>query len=155
MVMPFDVADYVDFYSSEQHARNVGAIFRPDSPGLPENWKHLPIGYHGRAGTVVVSGTDITRPLGQRKPRDAAEPSFGPSTRLDIEAEVGFVVGTPEHARITRAHGRTGRPRVRRCPASMTGPLATSRRGSTCPSGRSSASRSPPRSRRGSSPLTH
>ena len=95
MVMPFDVADYVDFYSSEQHARNVGAIFRPDSPGLPENWKHLPIGYHGRAGTVVVSGTDIVRPLGQRKPRDAAEPSFGPSARLDIEAEVGFVVGTP------------------------------------------------------------
>ncbi len=95
MVMPFEVADYVDFYSSEQHARNVGAIFRPDSPGLPENWKHLPIGYHGRAGTVVVSGTDIVRPLGQRKPRGASEPSFGPSARLDIEAEVGFVVGTP------------------------------------------------------------
>ncbi|MCZ3385431.1 MAG: fumarylacetoacetate hydrolase family protein, partial [Actinomycetia bacterium] len=93
MVLPFDVADYVDFYSSEQHARNVGAIFRPDSPGLPDNWKHLPIAYHGRAGTVVVSGTDIVRPLGQRKPRDAAAPSFGPSTRLDIEAEVGFVVG--------------------------------------------------------------
>jgi fumarylacetoacetase len=95
MLMPFEVADYVDFYSSEQHARNVGAIFRPDSPGLPDNWKHLPIGYHGRAGTVGVSGTDIVRPLGQRKPRDATEPSFGPSTRLDIEAEVGFVVGTP------------------------------------------------------------
>ncbi len=102
MVMPFEVADYVDFYSSEQHARNVGAIFRPDSPGLPENWKHLPIGYHGRAGTVVVSGTDIVRPLGQRKPRDASEPSFGPSARLDIEAEVGFVVGDPEHARVSR-----------------------------------------------------
>lgn len=95
MVLPFEVADYVDFYSSEQHAKNVGAIFRPDSPGLPENWKHLPIGYHGRSGTVVVSGTDVVRPLGQRRPRNAAEPSFGPSTRLDIEAEVGFVVGTP------------------------------------------------------------
>jgi len=95
MVMPFDVADYVDFYSSEQHARNVGAIFRPESPDLPENWKHLPIGYHGRSGTVVVSGTDIVRPRGQRRARDASEPSFGPSTRLDIEAEVGFVVGTP------------------------------------------------------------
>ncbi|MCZ3389774.1 MAG: fumarylacetoacetase [Actinomycetia bacterium] len=95
LVMPFEVADYVDFYSSEQHARNVGAIFRPDSPGLPENWKHLPIGYHGRAGTVVVSGTNIVRPHGQHKPRNAAEPSFGPSARLDIEAEVGFVVGTP------------------------------------------------------------
>ncbi|MGB2838548.1 MAG: fumarylacetoacetase [Actinomycetes bacterium] len=94
MVMPFEVADYVDFYSSEQHAKNVGAIFRPDSPSLPDNWKHLPIGYHGRSGTVVVSGTDIVRPKGQRKPRDASEPTFGPSQRLDIEAEVGFVVGT-------------------------------------------------------------
>ncbi|HVQ88333.1 MAG TPA: fumarylacetoacetase [Actinomycetes bacterium] len=93
--LPFDVADYVDFYSSEQHARNVGAIFRPDSPELPENWKYLPIGYHGRAGTIVVSGTPVRRPLGERKPRNATEPSFGPSQRLDIEAEVGFVVGTP------------------------------------------------------------
>lgn len=93
--LPFDVADYVDFYSSENHARNVSAIFRPDSPSLPENWKHLPIGYHGRAGTVIVSGTPVRRPLGQRKPRDASNPSFGPSQRLDIEAEVGFVVGTP------------------------------------------------------------
>jgi fumarylacetoacetase len=95
LVLPFEVADYVDFYSSEQHARNVGAIFRPDSPGLPENWKHLPIAYHGRSGTVVVSGTEIVRPSGQRKPRTASSPSFGPSTRLDIEAEVGFVVGVP------------------------------------------------------------
>jgi fumarylacetoacetase len=95
LVLPFEVADYVDFYSSEQHARNVGAIFRPDSPGLPENWKHLPIAYHGRSGTVVVSGTEIVRPSGQRKPRSASHPSFGPSTRLDIEAEVGFVVGVP------------------------------------------------------------
>ena len=95
MLLPFDVADYVDFYSSEQHARNVSAIFRPDSPDLPENWKHVPIGYHGRAGTVVVSGTPVRRPRGQQRPRGAAEPSFGPSRRLDIEAEVGFVVGTP------------------------------------------------------------
>ena len=95
MVMPFVVADYVDFYSSEQHAKNVGAIFRPDSPSLPDNWKHLPIGYHGRSGTVVVSGTEIVRPRGQRKPRGAEEPTFGPSQRLDIEAEVGFVVGAP------------------------------------------------------------
>ncbi len=95
LLLPFEVADYVDFYSSEQHARNVGAIFRPDSPDLPENWKHLPIGYHGRSGTVVVSGTEIVRPSGQRKPRSASDPSFGPSTRLDIEAEVGFVVGVP------------------------------------------------------------
>jgi fumarylacetoacetase len=93
--LPFEVADYVDFYSSEQHAENVGRIFRPDSPALPPNWKHLPIGYHGRAGTVAVSGTPVTRPVGQRKGPDDAEPVFGPSTRLDLEAELGFVVGVP------------------------------------------------------------
>ncbi len=94
--LPFEVADYVDFYASEHHARNVGQIFRPDSPDpLTPNWKHLPIGYHGRAGTIVVSGTDVVRPSSQRKaPADPA-PVFGPSIRLDIEAEVGFVVGVP------------------------------------------------------------
>lgn len=93
--LPFTVADYVDFYSSEHHASNVGRMFRPDQEPLTPNWKHLPIGYHGRAGTVVVSGTDIVRPVGQRKPAGEPEPLFGPSTRLDIEAEVGFVVGAP------------------------------------------------------------
>jgi fumarylacetoacetase len=94
--LPFEVADYVDFYASENHARNVGRIFRPDAEdSLTPNWKHLPIGYHGRSGTVVVSGTDVVRPSGQRKsPADPA-PVFGPSVRLDIEAEVGFVVGVP------------------------------------------------------------
>ena len=94
--LPFEVADYVDFYASENHARNVGRIFRPDAEdSLTPNWKHLPIGYHGRSGTVVVSGTDVVRPSGQRKaPADPA-PVFGPSIRLDIEAEVGFVVGVP------------------------------------------------------------
>ncbi|GIL35630.1 fumarylacetoacetase [Phycicoccus sp. DTK01] len=93
MHLPFAVADYVDFYASEHHATNVGRIFRPDSAPLTPNWKHLPIGYHGRAGTVVVSGTDVVRPTGQRKaPADDA-PTFGPSVRLDIEAELGFVVG--------------------------------------------------------------
>ncbi|MEO6500899.1 MAG: fumarylacetoacetase [Jatrophihabitantaceae bacterium] len=90
-VLPFTVADYVDFYASENHARNVGRIFRPDAESLLPNWKHLPVGYHGRAGTVVVSGVDIRRPQGQRKAGDGVE--FGPSQRLDIEAEVGFVVG--------------------------------------------------------------
>ncbi|AKU16324.1 fumarylacetoacetase [Luteipulveratus mongoliensis] len=91
--LPIEVADYVDFYASEQHATNVGSIFRPDGDALTPNWKHLPIGYHGRSGTVVVSGTDVVRPVGQRKaPQDAA-PVFGPSIRLDIEAELGFVVG--------------------------------------------------------------
>ena len=93
MHLPVEVADYVDFYASEQHATNVGMIFRPDSPGLPPNWKHLPIGYHGRAGTVVVTGTDVVRPSGQRRPEPGAQPPFGPSRKLDIECEVGFLVG--------------------------------------------------------------
>jgi fumarylacetoacetase len=93
--LPFEVADYVDFYASEHHASNVGTMFRPDSDPLTPNWKHLPIGYHGRAGTVVVSGTPVVRPSGQRKPPNEAVPTFGPSQRLDIEAEVGFVVGVP------------------------------------------------------------
>ncbi|WP_042387756.1 fumarylacetoacetase [Streptacidiphilus melanogenes] len=91
--LPFTVGDYVDFYASEHHASNLGRLFRPGSEPLTPNWKHLPIGYHGRSGTVVVSGTPVVRPNGQRKaPADAA-PTFGPSRRLDIEAEVGFVVG--------------------------------------------------------------
>jgi fumarylacetoacetase len=95
MHLPFEVADYVDFYSSQHHAENVGRIFRPDADALTPNWKHLPVGYHGRAGTVVVSGTDIVRPSGQRKAPAEAMPTYGPSARLDIEAEVGFVIGTP------------------------------------------------------------
>ncbi|MBO0652075.1 fumarylacetoacetate hydrolase family protein [Streptomyces triculaminicus] len=93
--LPFEVADYVDFYASEHHAANVGRIFRPGGEALTPNWKHLPIGYHGRAGTVVVTGTDVVRPQGQRKAPGDDLPTFGPSLRLDIEAEVGFVVGTP------------------------------------------------------------
>lgn len=94
-VLPFAVGDFVDFYSSEHHAANVGTIFRPGQPPLLPNWKHLPVGYHGRAGTVVVSGTPVVRPCGQRRPPDSDAPTFGPSARLDIEAEVGFVVGVP------------------------------------------------------------
>ncbi|MEU7802129.1 fumarylacetoacetase [Micromonospora arborensis] len=93
LLLPIEVADYVDFYSSEHHAANVGQIFRPGQPPLLPNWKHLPIGYHGRAGTVVVSGTPVIRPTGQRA--SAEGPVTGPSVRLDIEAEVGFVVGVP------------------------------------------------------------
>jgi fumarylacetoacetase len=93
--LPFEVADYVDFYSSQHHAENLGRMFRPGSPPLTPNWKHLPIGYHGRSGTVAVSGTAVVRPQGQRKAPDDDAPTFGPSRRLDIEAEVGFVVGIP------------------------------------------------------------
>jgi fumarylacetoacetase len=93
--LPFEVADYVDFYASEEHASNLGKIFRPGQAALMPNWKHLPVGYHGRAGTVVVSGTPVVRPSGQRKPPSEPAPTFGPSRRLDIEAELGFVVGAP------------------------------------------------------------
>jgi fumarylacetoacetase len=93
--LPVEIADYVDFYASLDHATNVGRMFRPDGEALTPNWRHLPIGYHGRAGTVVVSGTPVTRPSGQRKAPTDALPTFGPSQRLDIEAELGFVVGTP------------------------------------------------------------
>jgi|HubBroStandDraft_1064217.scaffolds.fasta_scaffold54079_2 fumarylacetoacetase len=93
MHLPFTVADYVDFYASEQHATNVGRIFRPDGAALTPNWRHMPIGYHGRAGTVVVSGTPVRRPCGQTKPASADRPVFGPSRRLDFEAELGYVVG--------------------------------------------------------------
>jgi fumarylacetoacetase len=89
MHLPFQVADYVDFYASEQHATNLGRMFRPDSEPLLPNWKHLPVGYHGRAGTVVVSGTQVRRPRGLRLPG----PEFGPSLKLDVEVELGFVVG--------------------------------------------------------------
>ncbi|WP_433298732.1 fumarylacetoacetate hydrolase family protein [Actinoplanes sp. CA-030573] len=88
--LPFEVADYTDFYSSEHHARNVSAILRPEAPDLPPAWRHLPIGYHGRSSTVVVSGTPILRPHGQ-----LGDGEFGPCRRLDVEAEVGFVVGVP------------------------------------------------------------
>ncbi|MEV4124354.1 fumarylacetoacetase [Nocardia sp. NPDC049707] len=93
MHLPIAVADYVDFYASENHATNLGRLFRPDSAALMPNWKHLPVGYHGRSSTVVVSGTDIVRPCGQRKAPADTVPSFGPSIRLDIEAEMGFIVG--------------------------------------------------------------
>ena len=96
MRLPVSVPDYVDFYCSLDHATNVGRMFRPDGEPLLPNWRHLPVGYHGRSGTVVVSGTDVRRPRGQRPPsasRGEAGPTYGPSRRLDLEAEVGFVVG--------------------------------------------------------------
>jgi fumarylacetoacetase len=93
--LPFTVADYVDFYSSRHHAENLGRILRPNTDPLTPNWTHLPIGYHGRSGTVVVSGTRVLRPHGQRIPPNDTEPVYGPTIRLDIEAEVGFVVGVP------------------------------------------------------------
>jgi fumarylacetoacetase len=91
--MPFDPADYVDFYASEQHATNLGRLLRPGQPPLLPNWKHLPVGYHGRAGSLRVSGTTVTRPCGQIVASSGMPPSLEPTRKLDFEAEVGFGVG--------------------------------------------------------------
>ena len=114
MHLPFEVGDYVDFYASEHHATNVGRLFRPGGEPLTPNWKHLPIGYHGRSGTVVVSGTPVTRPRGQRRGEHA--PVFGPSQRLDFEAEVGYVVGAGAPPGVPVKTDRVRGPRVRRVP---------------------------------------
>lgn len=92
MRLPIHVTDYTDFYSSREHATNVGTMFRDPNNALLPNWLHMPVGYHGRASSIVVSGTDIRRPKGQQKPVDQS-PLFGPSKLLDFELEMGFVVG--------------------------------------------------------------
>jgi fumarylacetoacetase len=92
MVMPVNIGDYTDFYASIDHATLVGSMFRPDNPLLP-NYKYVPIGYHGRASSIVISGTDVIRPSGQTKSADATIPLFGPSKMLDYESELGFFVG--------------------------------------------------------------
>jgi fumarylacetoacetase len=93
MLMPLQVGDYTDFYSSIEHATNVGMMFRDPANALLPNWRHLPVGYHGRSSSIVVSGTPIHRPKGQRKPADAESPVFGPSQQLDFELETAFVIG--------------------------------------------------------------
>lgn len=93
MLMPVEVGDYTDFYSSIEHATNVGTMFRGPENALMPNWKHLPVGYHGRASSIVVSGTPIKRPKGQKKPKDQDTPGFGPTNLLDFELEMGFIVG--------------------------------------------------------------
>lgn len=91
MLLPVRIPNYTDFYSSEEHATNVGSIFRDPKNALLPNWKHLPAGYHGRASSIVVSGTPIQRPRGQRKPADSDLPVFGPTQKLDFELEVAFI----------------------------------------------------------------
>ncbi|HEX2413072.1 MAG TPA: fumarylacetoacetase [Solirubrobacteraceae bacterium] len=94
VMLPVAVGDYVDFYSSLEHATNLGRMFRPDADPLLPNWRHLPVGYHGRASSVVPSGTPVRRPRGQLPPAEpGGAPAFGPSQRLDIELELGFVTG--------------------------------------------------------------
>lgn len=93
MHLPIHVGDYTDFYSSIEHATNVGTMFRDPNNALLPNWKHIPVGYHGRASSIVVSGTDIHRPKGQMKPNDQDPPVYGPCRLLDFELEMAFVVG--------------------------------------------------------------
>ncbi len=93
MHLPVKIGDYTDFYSSKEHATNVGIMFRDPANALLPNWLHLPVGYHGRASSIVVSGTPIRRPLGQTMPDGAESPIFGPSRLLDFELEMGFVIG--------------------------------------------------------------
>ena len=93
MLMPVEVGDYTDFYSSKEHATNVGTMFRDPNNALLPNWLHLPVGYHGRASSIVVSGVPIHRPKGQMKADDADKPSFGPSKLLDFELEMAFITG--------------------------------------------------------------
>ncbi|QDP86002.1 fumarylacetoacetase [Chryseobacterium sp. SNU WT5] len=92
MMMPVHVPNYTDFYSSIEHATNVGKMFRGEENALLPNWKHIPVGYHGRASSIVVSGSEFHRPKGQMKPADAANPIFGPCKQLDFELEMGFIV---------------------------------------------------------------
>src|SRR5687768_9678663 len=92
MMLPMTIGDYTDFYASVHHATNVGSMFRPDNPLLP-NYKWLPIGYHGRASSIVVSGTPVRRPNGQTRDSETAPPTFGTSKRLDYEMELGMVIG--------------------------------------------------------------
>ena len=94
MMMPVHVPNYTDFYSSIEHATNVGKMFRDPENALLPNWKHLPVGYHGRASSIVVSDTPIIRPKGQTKPNDAENPVFGPTKRLDFELEMAFITNS-------------------------------------------------------------
>lgn len=93
MLMPVKIGDYTDFYSSIEHATNVGIMFRDPANALMPNWRHLPVGYHGRASSIIVSGTPIHRPKGQQIPKDSTQPVYGPSKLLDFELEVGFIIG--------------------------------------------------------------
>ncbi|MFT5363055.1 MAG: fumarylacetoacetase [Dinoroseobacter sp.] len=107
MHLPIEVAEYTDFYASRHHAKNVGTMFRGADNALPPNWLHIPIGYNGRASSVVVTGTEVRRPWGQIKTPDEAAPCFAPSARFDIELEIGAIVGTPSSGPITVAEADT------------------------------------------------
>ena len=131
--LPVDIGDYTDFYSSEDHARNVGKMFRDPENALLPNWKHLPVGYHGRASSIVVSGTPIRRPSGQTRPDPSAPPVFGPTRLLDFELETAFITypGKPlgEPSPIAEAAMTTPAWRSSRISSSPASPRATCIRG--------------------------
>ena len=108
MHLPVEVGDYTDFYSSREHATNVGSMFRDPANALMPNWLHLPVGYHGRASSIIPSGTPIHRPMGQTRPDPNAPPVFGPTKQLDFELEMGFITfpGKPLGERIEHRRGR-------------------------------------------------
>ncbi|CAG8492019.1 3589_t:CDS:2 [Acaulospora colombiana] len=93
MHLPASIGDYTDFYASKEHASNVGIMFRGKENALMPNWIHLPVGYHGRSSSIVVSGTDLRRPNGQRLPGKGQPPVFGPSVKIDFELEMAFLIG--------------------------------------------------------------
>lgn len=93
MHMPVNIGDYTDFYASIDHATNVGKMFRDPANALLPNWKHIPVGYHGRSSSIVLSGVDLKRPKGQTMPPNATQPVFGPSARVDFELEMGMIIG--------------------------------------------------------------
>ncbi len=115
MLLPAQIGDYTDFYASIHHATRVGKLFRPDNPLLP-NYKYVPIGYHGRASSIVVSGSTIRRPCGQTKAAQAAEPAFGPSRSVDYELEAGIFIGPGQRARRADCHRRSGAAYLRAVP---------------------------------------
>ena len=116
--LPIEVGDFVDFYSSIEHATNIGRMFRPDGDALLPNYRHLPIGYHGRAGSIVVSGTQIARPSGQR-------PDFGPTNELDVEVELGFVTGAGKPLGAPIAGRAPGSPAVTSADLHLPYPIRT------------------------------
>ncbi len=152
MQLPVAVGDYVDFYSSLHHATNLGRLFRPDGEALLPNWRHLPIGYHGRSGTIVADGTDIARPSGLRLVD--GEPRYGPTERPRHRTRGRLSSSARRRSSASRSRPPTPSTTCSGCASSTTGRRATSRPSSTSRSGRSSARASPRRCRRGSSRST-
>jgi len=143
LLLPVQIGDYTDFYSSIEHATNVGSMFRDPANALLPNWKHLPVGYHGRASSIVASGTPLRRPKGQTRPKDDEPPVYGPTRQLDFELEMAFVIGK-ENALGQPVSTAEAEANILASCSSTTGRREISRNGSMCPSGLSSLKTLPP-----------